>query len=102
MALTRTRRHINTALGLILLGTMAYLIWPFASDGSTTKAFCASLQPGSSVSEVRAAVSAAGYEVTDLSSGHGYVHSTRSLGRFTCELQFGSAGLESAQFNSAD
>ena len=98
MTLTIRRKRINTALGLLLLAGLAYVLWPFVFGRGDMQEFCAMLQPGASPSKVRALAAAQGYELRGPTDGRAFIHSFRSFGRFTCDLRFGSTGLQSSGF----
>lgn len=98
MALSIRRKRINTVLGLLLLGGLGYMFWPFVVGRGQMQTFCASLPNGASLAQVQELVSARSYRVSSLIDGHAFVYDTRSMARFNCALQFGSKGLVSAPY----
>lgn len=98
MALSVRRKRINTALGLLLLGGLCYIFWPFVVGRGQMQAFCASLPNGASLAQVQGLASGHGYRVSSLIDSRAFVYDDRSMGRFNCALQFGSKGLVSAPY----
>ena len=96
MTLSTRRKKINTALGLLLVVGLAYVFWPFVVGRTQMQRFCVALPPGSSPSQVKALAAAKGYELFGPTNGQASIHSSRSFGRFICDLRFGPNGLESA------
>ena len=96
MILSTRRKNINTALGLLLLIGLAYVFWPFVGGRKQMQQFCVALPPGSSPSQVKALAAAKGYDLNGPTDGQAFIHSSRSFGRFVCDLRFGPNGLQSS------
>lgn len=97
-----TRKRIGAVLGLLLLAGIGWVVWPFIVGPGQMQDFCSSLTAGSSVAQIRAQAAQHGYRVSSPVEGRAFVHESRSFGRFTCDLKFGSDGLESAAYSFND
>jgi hypothetical protein len=102
MALSIRRKRINTVLGLLLLGGLVYMFWPFVVGRGQMQTFCASLPNGASLAQVNELVSARGYHIVVGSDGMGLVHDTRSFGRFLCQTHFQNEKLVRANYLNND
>ena len=87
-------------LGIALLGAIFYFgIWPFIVGGSRMELFCNSLAPGVSVSELSTLSSEKGYRLSAVPKDQrAFVHESRSMGRFLCEVEFREDRLVSAKY----
>lgn len=98
MSLSPTRKRLNSLLGLLILGAIGYVIWPFIVGPNQMQGFCRELSPGQTYDQVKAQVSKRGYRISAQSEGGAFVYDDRSMARFNCNLRFGNAGLESAEY----
>jgi hypothetical protein len=96
------RKSLNTILGLALLAGFAYLIYPFIAGRSQMQGFCAGLKIGATQKEIERAVSDRGYRVIFEKEQFGFVHDTRSFGRFLCEVKLSDGRLASAIYVDND
>ncbi|MCR4301681.1 MAG: hypothetical protein NUV51_08725 [Sulfuricaulis sp.] len=102
MMISLRRKHIGVVLGLLLLAGLGWAVWPFIASPSQMDRFCNSLAVGTSIEQVQAQAAQHGYRVSSLIEGRAFVHDSRSFGRFTCNLQFGSNGLMSSVYSFND
>ena len=95
---TSRRKRIGMVLGLLLLAGLGWLFWPFVAGPGQMQAFCGALAAGTPLEQVQVQVQAAqhGYRMSPLQDGRAFVHDPGAFGRFTCTLQFGTAGLVSS------
>ena len=97
-----SRKRLTTVLGLALLAGFAYFIYPFIAGRSQMQAFCGDLKIGATKQELEHAVESRGYRVTFGKEQVGFVHDTRSFGRFLCEVQLSESRLVSATYVDND
>lgn len=102
MTISFRRKRISAVLGLLLLAGLGWVVWPFIASPSQMESFCSSLAAGTSFAQVQAQAAQQGYRVSSLVEGRAFVHESRSFGRFTCNLQFGSDGLVSSVYSFND
>ena len=102
MTLTPRQKRIGVVLGLLLMAGIGWIVWPFIASPSQIERFCNSLAVGTSVAQVQAQAAQHGYRVSSLIDGRALVHDSRSFGRFTCDLRFGSDGLVSSVYSFND
>jgi hypothetical protein len=98
MPLSPTRKRLNTLFGLLILGAMGYIVWPFVVGADHMQTFCSELSPGQSYDQVKAQVSKRGYRISLLTEEGAFVYDDRSMARFNCNLRFSGSGLESAEY----
>ncbi|TAL24233.1 MAG: hypothetical protein EPN94_07745 [Nitrospirae bacterium] len=91
-------KRISVVLGLLLLSGFGWVVWPFIAGPGQMQSFCSSLAVGTSIEQVQAQAAQYGYRVSSLIEGRAFVHDSKSFGRFTCNLQFGSDGLVSSVY----
>lgn len=101
MSKTKT---ILSFLGIALLGALFYLgVWPFIVGGSHMESFCHSLTAGIPVAELDKLVAEKGYRLTAVSKEQrAFVHDSRSMGRFLCEVEFRDGRLATAKYTFND
>jgi hypothetical protein len=92
------RRRLNATGGLLLLVGLGYAVWPLIFGRTEMQNFCAVLPVGASFVQVQALAAGKGYRVSSLIDDKAFVHDPRSMGRFNCELHFGSRGLVSSPY----
>ena len=102
MTISFRRKRISAVLGLLLLAGLGWVVWPFIVGPDQVQSFCSSLTAGSSVAQIQTQAAQHGYRVSSLIEGRAFVHESRSFGRFTCNLQFGSDGLVSSVYSFND
>ena len=85
--MTPLRRRLNTLVGLLILGGLAWLYHPLLTGESRVRAFCESLTPGSSLGEVRAAARKLDFGITE-HADDALIHEASSFGRFICQVKF--------------
>lgn len=102
MTLTPRRKRIGVVLGLLLTVGIGWIVWPFIASPSQMERFCNSLVVGTSIEQVQVQAAQHGYRVSSLMEGRAFVHESRTFGRFTCNLQFGSDGLVSSVYSFND
>jgi len=74
-------------------------IWPFIVGGSRMESFCSGLPLGPSIFEVTSLAAQKGYGLGPLSKDQRtFVHESRSMGRFLCDLEFPEERLASAKY----
>jgi hypothetical protein len=97
-----SRKSLTTTLGLLLLAGFGYAIYPFIAGGSQMQDFCGGLEIGATRQEIERAVLDRGYRVTFGKEQVGFVHDTRSFGRFLCEVKLSDGSLASAIYIAND
>lgn len=102
MTIPPRRKRIGVVVGLLLLAGIGWIVWPFIVGPGQMQDFCSSLAVGTSVEQVQVQAAQQGYRVSSPIEGRAFVHESRSFGRFTCNLQFGSDGLVSSVYSFND
>lgn len=102
MTLTPRRKRIAVVVGLLLFAGLGGIVWPFIAGPGQMQSFCSSLAVGTSSVQVQAQAAQHGYRVSSLIEGRAFVYEPSSFGRFVCDLQFGSNGLESSVYGFND
>ena len=92
------RKRIVMILGVLLLAGLGWLFWPFVAGPGQMQEFCGSLAAGTPLEQVQVEAAQHGYRMSPLQEGRAYVHDPGAFGRFTCTLQFGTAGLVSSVY----
>lgn len=102
MAILTHRKRISGVVGLVLMIGLGWIVWPFMTSPSEIEGFCKSLAAGTSIAQVQAQAAQRGYRISSLVEGRAFVHEPQSFGRYTCNLQFSSAGLVSSVYSFND
>jgi hypothetical protein len=83
---------MQTAAFLLPVGLVAIFIWPFVLGRYQMQEFCSSIAAGSLLSQVEEAAERKGYRLSLGNDGVGFIHDSRSFGRFICRIDV-SQGL---------
>ncbi len=102
MTISPRRQRLAVGFGLLLLAGLGWVAWPFIVGPGRKQGFCSSLTVGTSLAQLQAQAEQEGYRVSAPIEGRRFVHEPRSFGRFTCTVQFGPDGLESAVYSLND
>jgi hypothetical protein len=97
MAMSPSRKMNIVGLAILLLVGTLISWWPLLSSRWQMHRFCAGVPAGTSPERVRALAMEQGYDVSTLADGRTRFEHPRSLGRATCDVQFGPQGLVSAE-----
>lgn len=97
---TRSLRHrLGQVIGgAMLLGLAWFFIYSFVWVPQQMRRFCEQIPLNTSPSEVLAAVKSHGLDATELGAGTTLVTDESSFGRFSCRVQYGKTGVESARY----
>ena len=97
MAMSPSRKMNIIGLAVLLLVGTVISWWPLLSSRWQMHSFCNGLPVGTSPERVRALALEQGYDAAMLADGRTRFEHPRSLGRATCDVQFGPQGLVSAE-----
>jgi hypothetical protein len=98
MALSPLRKWLNTGFGVVMLVSVAALLWPLISRPFELRTFCAALQPGTSDKTVRTLAEPNGFSVSAQNNGVVHVYDHQSLGKFSCTLRMQGNVLTASSF----
>ena len=97
-----TRIWINRALGLLLAGGLAYLVYPFIVGGPKMQSFCEAIAVGESKEVVVARAGEIGYSRSDLDNGRMLIIDSAAMGRYICDVSTSGGKVSEATYVSND
>jgi hypothetical protein len=97
------RQAANTAVGILILGSLAYCGYGYATAEQRISALCAEISPGMSIDSLRSFAASHGmnYPIPH-DSGVNYLVESRTFGRYGCRVDTENGVVKRSAFSTAD
>jgi hypothetical protein len=85
-------------VGLLLLGGLSYVVYPFVVGGTQMQSFCEAIQVGELEEKVLARVDNRGYTRRELEKGRLLIIDSGAMGRFICDISISDGKIVEATY----
>jgi hypothetical protein len=96
------RQAANTFLGILILGSLAYCGYGYATAERRVRALCAEISPGMSIEWLRSFADLHGLKNPPQQSGQSYLVESRTFGRYGCRVDTENGEVKYSTFSFAD
>ncbi len=96
------RQIVGNAIGFLLLVAVAYYFYGFFSAERRLRDTCASIQPGTSLTDLAAFARDKGLTEPHAVSGYTYIVETRTFGRYGCRVKLGGDRVIDSTYSFRD
>lgn len=94
-------RTVVASFGVVAIGGISYCSFNFAGAEHRVQELCSRIQPGMSIAELHAFVSAHALRPMPRDSGISYVMESKSFGRHGCKVNVEAGVVKAAEYLSA-
>ncbi len=96
------RQATITAFGVLIVGSLTYFGYGFATAEQRVRALCAEINPGMSIESLRAFAASNELKYPSQDSGAHYLVKSRTFGRYGCRVDTEREVVKRAAFSFAD
>jgi hypothetical protein len=97
------RQAANTAVGILILGSLAYCGYGYATAEQRIGALCAEISPGTNIDSLRSFATSHGMKYPSPNdSGVNHLVESRTFGRFGCRVDTENGVVKRSAFFTAD
>ena len=96
------RQAANTVFGILILGSLAYCGYGYATAERRVRALCAEINPGMSIESLRFFATSHGLKYPSQDSGANYLIESRTFGRYGCRVDTENGVVKRSAFSFAD
>jgi|SRR5580704_11322621 hypothetical protein len=96
------RQAANTAVGILILGSLAYCGYAYATAEQRVRALCAEITPEMSIDSLRSVAASHGMTYPSHDSGVNYLVESRTFGRYGCRVDTENGVVKRSAFSTAD
>jgi hypothetical protein len=97
-----SRQATNTAVGILILGSLAYCGYGYATAEQRVRALCAEISPEMSVDSLRSFAASHGLKHPSQDSGVNYLVESRTFGRYGCRVDVENGVVKQSAFSTTD
>ena len=96
------RQTITTVFGGLILGSLTYFGYGYATAERRVRALCAEISPNMTVESLQTFAASHGLKNPPLQSGRNYLVESRTFGRYGCLVEIESGLVKRSAFSFAD
>ena len=96
------RQATKTVLAVLILGSLAYCGYGYATAERRVRALCAEINPGMSIESLRSFAASHGLKYPSQDSGANYLVESRTFGRYGCRVDTERGLVKRSVFSFAD